>query len=196
MSRALGAVPAGRDARRPGAHHRAARLARARARRYRQLAEQFAPPPAGTPRRRRAYTRLFVAPRPRVYPYESLHRDEPPRVMGEHTQQVLRWYRDAGFAPPPDWRDLPDHIALELRFMAALADAEADRWEDGEVASARALIERERGFVEAHLLPWVPAFCAAVLEATPRGRLRQAARTLQAWIPRDHDWLLALTAAA
>lgn len=209
MSRPAGVVAARREP--PGASQRAAipsaragrvrahqlaRIARGRADRYRRLAARFAPPPGGTPRDRRAYTRLFVAPRPRLYPYESMYRDEPPRVMGEHTREVARWYRDAGFAVPAEWHDLPDHIALELGFMAALAETEAAEWERGEARAARALAERERGFVEAHLLPWVPAFSSAVLQAAPGANLREAARSLQAWIPRDHDWLLRLTAAA
>lgn len=122
-----------------------------------------------------------------------MHREHTPRVLGGSTLEVARWYRRAGFTPPRGWRDLPDHVALELGFVAALAGAEARRRGRGELAHAAAC--EERRFLEAHLLPWVPEFCAAVLQVSPRGRFGRAARELRAGLSRDHDWLLSLTEA-
>jgi TorA maturation chaperone TorD len=114
--------------------------------------------------------------------------------MGDSTLDVLRRYRAAGFRLPTDWRDLPDHIAVELLFMRSLADAEAEGWRREEPDSARGVAGEERQFVEDHLLPWVPEFCAAVAQASRLPCFRRATGDLRELLPRDHDWLLALTA--
>lgn len=172
-------------------------IARDRSHRYQQLARAFSPPawPCDS-RLSREYTRLFVAPRPLVYPYESMHRDPCPRVMGDFTLDVIRCYREAGFRVSDAWRDLPDHVALELHFMSTLAEAEAQRWRGGEDEPAGAVARRERRFLEDHLLPWVPEFCDAVLRASRLKCFRRAVDHLRNVLPRDHDWLLALTAGS
>lgn len=174
-----------------------ARIARGRSRDYRRLAAAFSPPTWRRPARLdREYTRLFVAPRPLVYPYESMHRGPCPRVMGDSTLDVGRHYREAGLSVPAAWRDLPDHIALELLFVGTLAEAEAAGWQRHEPGAARAVADRERRFLEDHLLPWVPEFCAAVHRASSHAHFRRAAGQLRDLLPRDHDWLLALAVEA
>jgi TorA maturation chaperone TorD len=173
---------------------RLARVAWRRSREYLRLATTFAPPDRqSTSRLSREYTRLFVAPRPLLYPYESMYRGPSPRVMGDSTLDVVRRYREAGFSIPPGWRDLPDHVALELSFMGALAENEVERWRGGSHKPARALAHLQRRFMEDHLLPWVPEFCDAVLRISRTTRFQSAADHLKHLIFRHHDWLLALT---
>lgn len=173
---------------------RLARIASRRSREYLRLATTFSPPGRQpVPRLSREYTRLFVAPRPQVYPYESMYGGQSPRVMGESTLDVVRRYREAEFPIPLAWRDLPDHVALELSFMGALAKNEGERWRGGAHKPARAVAQLQRRFMEDHLLPWVPEFCDAVLRASSDARFQSAADHLKLLILRDHDWLLALT---
>lgn len=173
---------------------RLGRIARQRARAYQRLATIFSPPGQDSScRHSREYTDLFVAPRPRVYPYESMYRGQPPRVMGDSTLDVVRHYRRAGFPIPPGWHDLPDHVALELAFMGVLAENEAARWDEGADSEARAMAHVARAFAEDHLLRWLPEFCEAVCKASHRGRLERAAQRLRWVILRDHDWLVAVT---
>ncbi|MBI4379819.1 MAG: molecular chaperone TorD family protein [candidate division NC10 bacterium] len=174
---------------------RLARIAWRRSRAYQSLAATFSPPGQhSASRHSREYTRLFVAPRPLVYPYESMHRGACQRVMADSTLDVVRRYREAGFLIPPTWPELPDHITLELFFMSALAKNEAERQQTGAHERAHALAHLQRRFMEDHLLHWVSEFCEDVLSASPNASFRKAADDLRQLLPRDHDWLVALTA--
>jgi TorA maturation chaperone TorD len=176
---------------------RLVRIARHRSGRYREFARVFSPL---TWRRAspgsREYARLFVAPRAVVYPYESMHWGPSPRIMGDPTLRTARLYREVGFEPLASWHDLPDHVALELTFMATLAATEAAHWASGRSRRARAVARIGRRFMDEHLQAWIPQFCRAVREASRQARFRQAAGRLARWLPRDHDWLLALTDGA
>lgn len=110
-----------------------------------------------------AYNRLFVGPRrPLAPPYESLYRDPGGLVMGPSAQAVQACYTEAGIALTPDYRDLPDHVAVELGFMAYLAAEEAEA--EGEQAGRWR--ERQSAFLRQHLAAWLPAFCERVRAAS------------------------------
>jgi TorA maturation chaperone TorD len=108
---------------------------------------------------------LFTVPLGRyVTPYESVYRDEcvigEERVrgllMGPSTLAVLQTYRENGFTPSPQGSELPDHVGVELSFMSILCRREHEAREVGDDAMAARLRERERRFLEDHLLRWVP----------------------------------------
>ena len=46
--------------------------------------------------------------------------------MGDSTMAVLQHYEDAGFEVDEGFRDLPDHIAVELEFLYVLLFREAE----------------------------------------------------------------------
>jgi DMSO reductase family type II enzyme chaperone len=105
------------------------------------------------------YNRLFVGPgRPQATPYESFYRDKWGLLMGPSARDVERRYAEAGLALAPDHRDLPDHVATELGFMAYLAMQEAEANDE----ERQTWLERERSFLRDHLSVWLPAFCRRV----------------------------------
>ena len=115
------------------------------------------------------YTRLFIGPAgPPCPPYESVYRDgeddaEFGPVEGPSTVAVRRWYREFGVQPAPDHSDLPDHIATELEFAAALADeGRADRLDQ---------------FLDEHLRVWTDEFLAVVEAETHTAFYAALART-------------------
>ena len=113
------------------------------------------------------YQRLFAGPyRVEAPPYESCYRGPGRAVMGEAAVEVLRSYAEAGVALHPGVRDLPDHIALELEFLAHLAAAEAGHWRRRERSRLAACLEREERFLGEHLLRWIAPFAARVAAAT------------------------------
>lgn len=112
------------------------------------------------------YHRLFVGPgRLPAPPYESVYRDGG-TVMGPSTLEVIRQYRQAGYALDPRAGEPPDHVAAELAFMALLAGEEAVAWEEGDPARARRWQQRQRDFLQGHLALWAPELSGRVLEAT------------------------------
>jgi DMSO reductase family type II enzyme chaperone len=107
------------------------------------------------------YNRLFVGPgRPQAPPYESVYRDPRGLVMGPTARDVERRYAEAGLALAPDYHDLPDHVAMELGFMAYLTMQEAE----AQGKDVRVWLEKERTFLRDHLIVWLPRFCQRVRE--------------------------------
>ena len=137
--------------------------ARARSRTYGDLAQSFARPREGLVAE---YARLFVGPGPpAAHPYESVYRER--QVMGNCSLAVHQRYAEEGLAPQDHL--LPDHVAVELEFMAHLASKEAEAWEQGDHDGAEACLVRQELFLQEHLGRWLPSFCQRVLvsEAHP-----------------------------
>jgi TorA maturation chaperone TorD len=138
----------------------------------------------------REYIELFVLPGPRyVAPYESVFRDEWPLpavlqrgsnpsetgstikglLMGESTIKVRDWYFRAGLSPE---KDLPDHVANELRFLAWISARRAVAGPE----EARFLLEFEEKFCRDHLLKWIGQLRERVAERDRSGYYHTAAR--------------------
>lgn len=139
------------------------------------------------------YHRLFVGPaRLPVPPYESVYR-EGWQVFGETTLEVKRRYAEAGYTLDPSFTDLPDHVAVELAFMALLAEEEAKAWEAQDTAAASAWLARERTFLDDHLSRWLPAFCERLLASTETAFYRRLAVELREFVTLDAEGVKALT---
>ncbi|HXH14019.1 MAG TPA: molecular chaperone TorD family protein [Alphaproteobacteria bacterium] len=112
------------------------------------------------------YTRLFIGPHALpAPPYESVYREPLWGVMGETTLAVRQAYEAAGFALDPEARELPDHVAAELEFLACLSDEQAAAWSVVDEARAMHWLRHEHAFLEAHLGQWLPAFAERVVAA-------------------------------
>ncbi len=108
------------------------------------------------------YARLFVGPGTHLPPYESVYVDE--RLASRTTDEVAHFIEGHGFAYRPGYHDMPDHLGVELEFVQGLAREEAEAWKRGDLATAGERVETQDQFIAAHLLRWLPAFCADVVE--------------------------------
>ncbi len=116
------------------------------------------------------YTRLFggVAKGHNLpAPFESVALES--RLMGDTTVAVEAAYREAGFDAPVPEAGPPDHLGAELRFLALACHQEMEAWHASDRATAATWVERERSFLDEHLLAWVPRHCE---------RLAQEAETM------------------
>lgn len=120
---------------------------------------------------RQEFDDLFVVPLGRyVTPYEAVYRDE--RIVGEtrvsgllmgpSTIEVLSAYRELGLAVPPECSELPDHVGIELSFMARLCAREDELDETGDGDTAAALRRRQLHFLDRHLLQWFPELAGRI----------------------------------
>ncbi len=91
------------------------------------------------------YTRLFIGPSHHFPPLEGLARGDF-QLMGDRAMSVKKAYAEAGFDATDDSGMLPDHLGVELDFIATLIERE--EW------------ERTSRFVNSHLLAWVPNWVA------------------------------------
>lgn len=139
------------------------------------------------------YHRLFVGPaRLPAPPYESVYR-EGWQVFGETTLEVKRRYAEAGYTLDPSFIELPDHVAVELAFMALLAEEEAKAWEAQDTAAASAWLARERTFLDDHLSRWLPAFGDRLVASTETSFYRRLAVELREFVTLDAEGVKALT---
>ena len=94
-------------------------------------------------------------------PYESVFRED--KLPGESTIAVTAAYADAGIEPPVPEAGPADHLGTELRFLALLCHRESEAWQTADRAAAAAWIERERAFLDDHVLQWVPEHCQCLV---------------------------------
>lgn len=99
-----------------------------------------------------------------LLPYESVFLTVEGLLGGPRSEALLRVYGRLGYRPVHHSAS-PDHLSTQLGLLAFLAGAEADAWADGERETAIQLRDEQRGFLEQHLLRWLPPFAAALQEA-------------------------------
>ena len=103
------------------------------------------------------YTRLFVGPvEPVASPWESVYLGDAGRLFQENTLKVRACYRRFGLLPEEYPRVADDSLALELGFMAELAQRSVDAFEAGEAQVLTATLEGALEFLNEHLLLWIP----------------------------------------
>jgi putative dimethyl sulfoxide reductase chaperone len=129
------------------------------------------------------YTRTFLM---NVHPYESVFLDESGMLNAPSSAAVLEHYRQHGYEPPElTSSGAPDHLGLELGFMAHLVARAARAQRAGNDAVALALLEEQRHFLLAHLAVWAPIFGRALQELAASPFYRALGQTLEVFILDD-----------
>jgi putative dimethyl sulfoxide reductase chaperone len=72
----------------------------------------------------REYSRLFLSPPAPAMLNLGFHLDGG--IMGGSTRQMEAWYQRHGLERDPSFRDLPDHLVLNLQFLAWVLGAAAE----------------------------------------------------------------------
>jgi TorA maturation chaperone TorD len=129
----------------------------------------------------RAFGLVFASACP---PFETeYHANADPFFRAQQMADVAGFYRAFGLTPAATGR--PDHLALELEFMAFLMLK--GRQADGELA---AVCEAAlRGFFRDHVAWWVPAFAAGLRRRAGEGLYAALATVLAAWLPAERTLL-------
>lgn len=146
----------------------ALRLARSSEAARRAVVDLVEIPAEALVRRQTRYKALFAASdRPPLWLYESAYRQG--RLLGETSFALARLYQAAGLEIAG--AELPDHAAVELAFLAHLANRAAD--EPEHKTEWRRL---ERRFIKKHAGCWLPALGKALVRSgdavyAPIGRL-------------------------
>ncbi|MCI8469118.1 MAG: molecular chaperone TorD family protein [Eggerthellaceae bacterium] len=97
-----------------------------------------------------------------AFPYESVYTSDRGIMMQDAYAQVVRAYRDQHLAKDASFTEPEDHLAVELAFMATLADRAATflgaNTAEGD-AAADETVRQSLAFAQGHLLNWVDRFC-------------------------------------
>ena len=84
--------------------------------------------------------------------------------MGNSTLDVKNRYREAGLDTAKTFKDAPDHISAELEFMYYLIFKEIEAFANSDIETAVNFIQRQKSFLEDHLMVWVPEFAKSIME--------------------------------
>ncbi len=114
----------------------------------------------------REYHRLFLGPmRPVAPPFESVYRDGV--AFGPSTADFLEELRREGLETVDTFRLPPDHVAVELEYLAHMLlrarEARAGAYPEESVAR----LDHAQAFVDRHLAQWLPRFLGRLEAAAP-----------------------------
>jgi TorA maturation chaperone TorD len=125
----------------------------------------------------REATRLFEGPgQPVAPPFGSFYLNGR-RLMGPEAVDVRQAYLAAQLLPDRDGGLPPDHLSLELGFLAALAQGGSPN------------VTTFREFLAKHMLNWLPKWRADVQAAQAHPFFAGLAAFTQAALEADRDWL-------
>jgi TorA maturation chaperone TorD len=112
------------------------------------------------------FSKLFVGPyKLFAAPYGSVYLDSERKMMGDSTLDVKNRYREEGLDTAKNFKDAPDHISAELEFMYFLIFKEIEAFANSDIETAIGFIQKQRSFLEDHLMAWVPEFANNIIES-------------------------------
>jgi DMSO reductase family type II enzyme chaperone len=142
------------------------------------------------------YDRVFgLVPTPECPPYETeYHASGETFFRSQQLADVAGFYRAFGLEPAHAVPERPDHLALELEFMAfllmkkRLTGSEAGATERAEVCD-----QAQRTFFQEHLAWWVPAFATGLRRKAGSGLYSALAQVLASLVAAER-WRLGIPA--
>jgi len=109
------------------------------------------------------YAKLFLGPGHTLAPpYESAWRDKNSDDPMESVRALIELYDDGGFVVDPDFRDLPDHLAVELEFLYTLFFREAAARQNGDAKAQAHAQALQWSLQTRHIDAWLGAFVDAL----------------------------------
>ena len=141
------------------------------------------------------YAKLFVGPTELLAPpYGSVYLDGARQVMGDSTMGTIKIYQDEGLSIDDEFRELPDHITVELEFMSYLIFKEIEALKQSDFERAKGFIDKQEIFLNTFLYRWAPPFCEKIREGTDNGFYKALADCLSSFILESNQRLLELQA--
>lgn len=129
------------------------------------------------------YCHLFLGPFDiRAKPYGSVYLDGEKVVMGDSTVALQELYHRGGFELAEDFKEMPDHIAVELEFLYLLIFQENEARKGREPGEVKRLAELKREFLTTHLGRWVIPFTEALREGAVTPFYRQLAHLTETFV--------------
>lgn len=108
------------------------------------------------------HTQLFLGPvQAAARPYAAVWLSGQPQLMQASTVGVLELYAEAGFEVDEAFRDLPDHVAVELEFLYLLLHQGTMARVAGDAAAQAAWTQRRERFLTQHMGLWLGSFLLA-----------------------------------
>ncbi len=140
------------------------------------------------------FTKLFQVPGDSyVHMWESPYVGTEQTLFQGSTLDVRAMYHAAGLKLQAERQFPDDHIAAMLAYMGCMGTRAYEAYADGLDAECRKALQDTKAFLQAHLLTWIDALAADVIEKDERGLY---AAFMQAVVVLAHvdavqlDWLM------
>ena len=134
------------------------------------------------------FAKLFVGPyKLSAAPYGSVYLEGERKMMGDSTLDVRNRYREAGLDTAKNFKDAPDHISAELEFMYYLIFKEIEAFSNSDVETAIGFIQKQKSFLEYHLMAWVPEFAGNIVEHAETLFYQNLAKTTKAFLKENYQ---------
>ncbi len=130
-----------------------------------------------------------------VFPFESVYTSPERLLMQEARDQVVAEYREEGLDRTAEFREPEDHLAIELEFMAYLCERAAEAVEAGDRVAAAKYLEKQRNFLQKHLLVWLPEFCQDLQRAAGKGFYKGVAHITEEYLATEDETIAELLGA-
>ena len=139
------------------------------------------------------FSRLFVGPYEMpAAPYGSVYLEEGRKMMGDSTLDVKIRYREAGLNTAKTFKDAPDHISAELEFMYYLIFKEIEAFSKSDTEAAIDFIQKQKSFLEDHLMLWVPQFTANIIENAETSFYQNLAKATETFLKENYEIVCAV----
>lgn len=136
------------------------------------------------------YAKLFVGPYDlKAPPYGSVYLEGGRRVMGDSTMEVIKSYHEEGLYMDEDFKELPDHIAVELEFMNYLIYKEIDTYMKSKFEDAMEVLRHQELFLKKYLGAWISNFSKAIIENSDNPFYISLAKCTEVFIKTDMDYI-------
>ena len=122
------------------------------------------------------YTRLFLGPvQTLAQPYGSFWLKAPAQAQDNPPLALLDLYSEGGFVIDEEFRELPDHVAVELEFLYLLTFTRNQAHALGKTSDVSSTELLQRRFLDEHLGAWIGPFAAAVKSGAETAFYRELA---------------------
>jgi putative dimethyl sulfoxide reductase chaperone len=109
------------------------------------------------------FTRLFIGPYSLPCPpYGSVYMEKNRAVMGDSTVDARKRYQDLGVDLAKNFKEVPDHISVELEFMFLQVYKEIECFRSDEPGLVQQMLLHQQSFLLDHLHRWIPEFAHGV----------------------------------
>lgn len=136
------------------------------------------------------FTRLFIGPYSLpAPPYGSVYIENERKVMGDSTMDVRKRIQHFGLDIPGNFKDVPDHITVELEFIFFLIFKEIVHIQSNVPEQAQELLFHQISFHTDHLNRWIPEFTNCVIEHTGTQFYRNLATATKIFITEELEYL-------
>ena len=133
------------------------------------------------------YAKLFIGPNGTLAPpYESAWRDKNSASPLDSTQALIELYDEGGFEMDEEFRDLPDHLAVELEFLYTLFFQMAAAIKNKDQAAMDHAIALRWALLEHHLVVWIEPFSTAMKSSAACEFYRQLGELTCLFIKNEH----------